>query len=136
MKLNAHLGRRLGITTLVILIIFMAIAVSEAILSINRERSAVSNLLQLVSKIESLKSGPIATFDKNLGEIIQLSQTSEFRHIEILITKDDDQILAQTNPSQQANFFSAMPGSTMIQGLPRPCKVTCGSDSFTPKAAK
>ena len=106
MKLNAHLGRRLGITTLVILVIFMAIAVSEAILSINRERSAVSHLLQLVSKIEALKSSPIATFDKNLGEIIQLSQTSEYRHIEILITKDDDQILAQTNPSQQANFFS------------------------------
>ena len=102
MKLNAHLGRRLGITTLAILVIFMAIAVSEAILSINRERSAVGNLLQLVSKIEALEASPNSVFDKNLNEIIQLSQIGEFRHIEILITKDDVQILAQTNPSQRS----------------------------------
>lgn len=123
MRLDAHLGRQLGITTLAILIIFMAIAISEAILSINRERLAVGNLLQLVTKIEALQSSSDANFEKNLTEIIQLSQTEEFRHIEILITKADGQTLSQTNPALRANKLSLTIGKAIYE-LNRPEPVT------------
>lgn len=123
MRLNAHLGRQLGITTLAILIIFMAITISEAILSINRERLAVGNLLRLVTKIEALQSSSDTNFEKKLAEIIQLSQTEEFRHIEILIAKDDGQTLSQTNPALQANTLSLTIGKAIYE-LNRPEPVT------------
>lgn len=116
MKLSQQLSRRLGIATTIILLIFLIVAISETLLSINREKFAISNLLTLSSTIESLKTTSASEFPERLNQVIHFSQHQEFRHVQIRISDSSGQLLAENDLRSDINPIGLLIGKT-IYGL-------------------
>ena len=103
MKINQYLGRRLALVAMLVLSAFLVLAVSESTLNISREKRAVTNLLLLSEKIETLKNSPHQTFDQNLSEVISFAQSAEFRHVEIKIKNKTGQTITHIGEPSKAN---------------------------------
>jgi two-component system sensor histidine kinase UhpB len=113
MKLHLYLGRRLGLATAGVLLLFLVLAISQAVLSIHRERSAMVHLLELSAQIEALQTAQGSEFERRLQDLLQLSREGDFRHVEVRITDREGKLLAASDPLHDANAAGLWLGRLM-----------------------
>jgi two-component system sensor histidine kinase UhpB len=100
MKLNQYLGRRIAALALVLLSIFLTVAITQATISIQREKKGTEQLLLLSQELDYLRQAGLSDFTPQLNKLIALSQSDEFRHIRIYFKDAKGQIIAQSNPDR------------------------------------
>ena len=104
MKLNQYLGRRIAALALVLLSIFLTIAITQATISIQREKKGTEQLLLLSQELDHLRQAELSDFTPQLNKLIALSQSDEFRHIRIYFKDAKGQIIAQSNPDRNISM--------------------------------
>ncbi len=116
MKLNQYLGRRIAVLALVLLSFFLTIAITQATISIQREKKGTEQLLLFSQELDHLRQAGLRDFTPQLNKLIALSQSDEFRHIRIYFKDAKGQIIAQSNPDRNisiaGNLLSQLISST------------------------
>jgi two-component system sensor histidine kinase UhpB len=104
MKLNQYLGRRISALALALLSIFLAVAITQATISIQREKKGTEQLLLLSQELDQLSQTGLSDLTPKLNKLIALSQSDEFRHIRIYFKDAKGQIIAQSNPDRNISM--------------------------------
>ena len=104
MKLNQYLGRRIAALALVLLSIFLTVAITQATISIQREKKGTEQLLLLSQELDHLRQAGLSDFTPQLNKLIALSQSNEFRHIKIYFKDAKGQMIAQSNPDRNISI--------------------------------
>jgi two-component system sensor histidine kinase UhpB len=118
MSLAQYLKRRLGVITLAFLSIFMLLLVSQALLSIDREKSGIENLLQLLTQIHQLESTPDDQFELGLSRVESMIRTQEFRHLQIEVRDASGKIIASNDLYTATNPVGLFVGRLIDLNLP------------------